>query len=74
MSKKYRAVIIGHTGQGNYGHGLDVVYEAVGGALFDTALRALAVKGRLISIGMSTPAESISRCLVPEILMWCSGS
>ena len=31
--------------------GLDVVYEAVGGALFDTALRALAVKGRLISIG-----------------------
>ncbi|PAP76113.1 zinc-binding dehydrogenase [Rubrivirga marina] len=31
--------------------GLDVVYEAVGGDLFDTALRALAVKGRLISIG-----------------------
>lgn len=31
--------------------GLDVVYEAVGGELFDTALRALAVKGRLISIG-----------------------
>ena len=31
--------------------GLDVVYEAVGGALFDTALRALAVRGRLISIG-----------------------
>ncbi len=31
--------------------GLDVVYESVGGALFDTALRALAVKGRLISIG-----------------------
>ena len=31
--------------------GVDVVYEAVGGALFDVALRALAVKGRLISIG-----------------------
>ena len=31
--------------------GLDVVYEAVGGDLFDTALRALAVKGRLLSIG-----------------------
>ena len=31
--------------------GLDVVYESVGGALFDTALRALAVKGRLVSIG-----------------------
>jgi len=26
MSKKYRAAIIGHTGQGNYGHGLDTVY------------------------------------------------
>ena len=31
--------------------GLDVVYESVGGAMFDTALRALAVKGRLVSIG-----------------------
>lgn len=31
--------------------GLDVVYESVGGRMFDTALRALAVKGRLISIG-----------------------
>ncbi|WP_420457234.1 quinone oxidoreductase family protein [Rubrivirga sp.] len=31
--------------------GLDVVYESVGGALFDTALRSLAVKGRLVSIG-----------------------
>ena len=26
MAAKYRAAIIGHTGQGNYGHGLDVVY------------------------------------------------
>ncbi len=26
MSAKYKAAIIGHTGQGNYGHGLDVVY------------------------------------------------
>ncbi|MEL6703840.1 MAG: zinc-binding dehydrogenase [Bacteroidota bacterium] len=31
--------------------GLDVVYESVGGRMFDTALRALAVHGRLISIG-----------------------
>ena len=28
-SKKYRVGIIGHTGKGNYGHGLDVVWEAV---------------------------------------------
>ena len=26
MSAKYKAAIIGHTGEGNYGHGLDVVY------------------------------------------------
>ena len=26
MSAEYRAAIIGHTGQGNYGHGLDMVY------------------------------------------------
>ena len=26
MIAKYKAAIIGHTGQGNYGHGLDVVY------------------------------------------------
>ena len=26
MSAKYKAAIIGHTGQGDYGHGLDVVY------------------------------------------------
>ena len=31
--------------------GLDVVYESVGGALFDLALRSLAVRGRLVSIG-----------------------
>jgi predicted dehydrogenase len=26
MSAQYRAAIIGHTGEGNYGHGLDMVY------------------------------------------------
>ena len=29
MSAHYRAVIIGHTGQGDYGHGLDIVYDDV---------------------------------------------
>ncbi|MBL8212091.1 MAG: Gfo/Idh/MocA family oxidoreductase [Bryobacterales bacterium] len=27
-SKKYRAAIIGHTGRGNYGHGIDTVWSA----------------------------------------------
>lgn len=26
--KKYRAAVIGHTGHGNYGHGLDIVWKA----------------------------------------------
>lgn len=34
-----------------YPKGVDVVYESVGGAMFDLALDALAVKGRLIVIG-----------------------
>ena len=29
MSTAYRALIIGHTGQGGYGHGLDVVYRDI---------------------------------------------
>ena len=29
MSAQYRAVIIGHTGQGDYGQGLDIVYDDV---------------------------------------------
>jgi predicted dehydrogenase len=28
-SKKYRAAVIGHTGRGNYGHGLDTVWRAL---------------------------------------------
>ena len=27
MGKQYKAVLIGHTGMGNYGHGLDMVYS-----------------------------------------------
>jgi len=29
MSNKYRVAIIGRTGKGNYGHGLDVVWNAI---------------------------------------------
>ena len=27
-TRKYRAAVIGHTGHGNYGHGLDIVWRA----------------------------------------------
>src|SRR5438552_13804697 len=29
MAKKYRVAVIGRTGKGNYGHGLDVVWKAL---------------------------------------------
>ena len=32
--------------------GVDVVYESVGGDMFDTAVGALAKRGRLLVIGM----------------------
>ena len=34
-----------------YPDGIDLIYESVGGALFDTCVRALALRGRLIIIG-----------------------
>jgi predicted dehydrogenase len=48
-AKKYRAAVIGHTGHGNYGHGIDVVWksfeqiEVVAVADVDAAGRAAAV-------------------------------
>lgn len=35
-----------------YPGGVDLVYESVGGAMFDAAVKALAVRGRLIVIGL----------------------
>jgi predicted dehydrogenase len=32
MAKKYRVAVIGHTGRGNYGHGLDVVWNEIDNA------------------------------------------
>ena len=58
--------------------GLDVVYEAVGGELFDLALKALAVKGRLITIGyvgeyVDGP-ERLTDVRVYHRLLWRSAS
>ena len=50
MSRKYRVAIIGNTGRGNYGHGLDTVWlgqpncEIVGVADADAKGRAAAAK------------------------------
>lgn len=47
----YRTEALGDVLREAAPRGLDLVYESVGGALFDTAVRALAVHGRLLSIG-----------------------
>ena len=47
----YRKEDVAEVLAAEYPRGIDLVYESVGGALFDTALAALAVHGRLLSIG-----------------------
>ena len=45
-----------------YPKGIDVIYESVGGQMFETCVRNLAVRGRLIVIGMITQyQESVFR-------------
>lgn len=41
-----------------YPQGVDIVFDGVGGELFDTALNSLAVRGRLIAIGSISEYES----------------
>lgn len=36
------------------GHGVDVIYDPVGGDLFDTCLRAIAWKGRILIVGFAS--------------------
>lgn len=39
--------------------GVDIIYESVGGEMFDLCLNALAVYGRLIVIGMISQVFSV---------------
>ena len=65
--------------------GVDVVYESVGGSMFDTCLNALAPKGRLVVIGAMSryasgwaPAAQsqgvASPPCVPDVLLWKGAS
>ncbi|XP_036607401.1 prostaglandin reductase 3 [Trichosurus vulpecula] len=47
----YKTENVGAILKREYPEGVDVVYESVGGEMFDLAVNALAVKGRLIIIG-----------------------
>lgn len=62
-----------------YPKGIDVVYESVGGAMFETCVRNLSVKGRLIVIGMITQYQgsvfkSVSKLPISQILLLKSAS
>jgi hypothetical protein len=50
-SINYRTEDVGEVLAREYPDGVDLVYEGVGGALFDTCVDALAVHGRLLAIG-----------------------
>ncbi|XP_004422700.1 PREDICTED: zinc-binding alcohol dehydrogenase domain-containing protein 2 [Ceratotherium simum simum] len=47
----YNTEHVGAVLKQEYPEGVDLVYESVGGAMFDVAVDALAIKGRLIVIG-----------------------
>jgi NADPH:quinone reductase-like Zn-dependent oxidoreductase len=58
--------------------GLDVIYESVGGEMFQTCAKALARGGRMVVIGMmSQYGEGWPRATYPglcEMLLWKSAS
>ncbi|XP_069885045.1 prostaglandin reductase 3 [Dipodomys merriami] len=56
----YKAEPVGSVLKSEYPEGVDVVYESVGGAMFDLAVDALATKGRLIIIGFISGYQSPS--------------
>jgi len=49
---KYRVAVIGRTGRGNYGHGLDVVWNN-DGLFLDTTCQAWSIETRNRSQGMN---------------------
>lgn len=53
----YRAENVREVLKAEYPKGVDIVFEGVGGEMFDTCVRALAVKGRLLVIGAISEYE-----------------
>jgi predicted dehydrogenase len=71
--KKYRVGVVGHTGQGNYGHGIDLVWssfdqiEVVGVADADPAGRAAAMK-RIRAARAYTDFREMLRVEKPDLV------
>ena len=74
----YKQEDVGAVLKTEYPRGIDLVYESVGGALFDTCVENLAVRGRLVIIGyiseyLSTP-DLVTRPRIYRILLSKSAS
>lgn len=74
----YKQEDVGAVLKAEYPRGIDLVYESVGGTMFDTCVDNLAIRGRLVIIGyiseyMSTP-ELVTRPRIYRILLSKSAS
>ncbi len=74
----YKKEDVGTVLKSEYPRGIDLVYESVGGTMFDTCVENLAVRGRLVIIGyiseyMSTP-DLVTRPRIYRILLSKSAS
>ncbi|MCA0455049.1 MAG: zinc-binding dehydrogenase [Chloroflexi bacterium] len=74
----YKREDVGAVLKAEYPQGINLVYESVGGSLFDTCVENLAVRGRLVIIGyiseyMSQP-ELVTRPRIYRILLSKSAS
>ncbi len=52
------------------GHGADVIYDPVGGDIFDLSTRCLALEGRLLAVGFASgriPSVQVNRILLKNI-------
>jgi len=74
----YKKENLKHVLRTEYPAGIDLVYESVGGDMFQTAVNALAKKGRCIVIGMMSTYKSewppSQNAGLPEKLLWKSAT
>mgnify|MGYP003951620829 CR=1 FL=1 len=72
----HRAQSVDEALKAHYPDGVDLVYEGVGGALFDTCVAHLATRGTLLVVGYiseyDTGAQPITRPRIYEQLLWKS--
>ena len=78
MSKKYRVAVIGATGRGNYGHGLDEAFQGVEGtelvAVADADAKGLAAAGAKLDVSsLWADYRQMLGAEKPDIAVVCPG-